>query len=56
MNRFTRMLVISTTAGMLFASSCLVDNFWANKFSEIINRGIFGVINNALAAGNLQTI
>jgi hypothetical protein len=56
MSRFQKMLLVATTAGLLFSGGCLVDNFWANKFSEIVNRGIFGIINNALAAGNLETI
>jgi len=30
--------------------ACLPDNFWAGKWGEIINRGIFGVINAVLGA------
>jgi hypothetical protein len=42
-------MLLASAAGMLFHGSCLVDNFWVDKWSEIINRGIFGLINAGLA-------
>lgn len=38
-------------SGLLWAfgtGSCLADNFWIDKSSEIVNRLIFGAINAAL--------
>jgi hypothetical protein len=46
--RIVKLLAISASTGVLFGNSCLVEDFWANKFSEIVNRAIFGVINAAL--------
>jgi len=44
------------TAGVLFSGSCLPDNFWADKWGEVVNRGIFGVINAVLDATVNTTI
>jgi hypothetical protein len=46
--RFVKLLIVSTTAGVLWHGSCLTDNFWAEKWSEIVNRSIFGIINAAI--------
>jgi hypothetical protein len=43
-------MLLAGTTGLLFAGGCLTDNFWADKWSEIVNRGIFGIINAALKA------
>ena len=54
MNRFQRLvklLAISASAGVVWSSSCFPDNFWADKWAEIVNRAIFGVINAALGQG-----
>lgn len=46
--RIFNVLKAIALAGILFQGSCLPDNFWADKFGEIVNRGIFGAINAAL--------
>jgi hypothetical protein len=35
---------------VLLNGACLPDNFWAGKWGEVVNRGIFGVINVVLGA------
>jgi len=49
MSKMMRLMLIASAAGLLFHGGCLVDNFWAEKWSEIINRSIFGIINAGLA-------
>lgn len=44
-HRYLKLLIISTAAGIVWGGGCLVDNFWVDKWSEIVNRAIFGVIN-----------
>ena len=56
MSKMMKLMLIASTAGMLLGSGCLVDNFWADKWSEIINRGIFGIINAGLAATPIGAI
>lgn len=38
-------------SAVLFSGGCLPDNFWADKWGEIINRSIFGAINAVLTGG-----
>jgi hypothetical protein len=45
-----KLAALMAAGSALMASSCLPDNFWAGKWGEVINRGIFGVINAALDA------
>jgi hypothetical protein len=47
--QYLKLLMISLSAGVVWGGGCLVDDFWATKFSEIVNRLIFGVINAGLA-------
>ncbi|GMU23151.1 MAG: hypothetical protein AMXMBFR13_32340 [Phycisphaerae bacterium] len=54
--RMWKWMTLAAGGAMLFGGGCLVDDFWVNKWSELVNRAIFGVINNALTAANLQTI
>jgi hypothetical protein len=49
MSKMMRLMLLASTAGLLLTGSCLTDNFWADKWSEIVNRSIFGIINAALA-------
>ncbi len=44
-----KVMSLVTVGGTLMAGSCLPDNFWAGKWGEVINRGIFGVINAVLS-------
>jgi hypothetical protein len=48
MTRIIQFLNAIALAGILFQGSCLPDNFWADKWGEVVNRSIFGVINTAL--------
>ncbi len=47
---FLKVMSFVTLGGTLMTGSCLPDNFWAGKWGEIVNRGIFGVINAVLGA------
>ena len=47
---FLKIMSMVAVGGTLMTSSCLPDNFWAGKWGEIVNRGIFGVINAAIGA------
>ena len=47
--RNLKLMAIASAAGFVWGGSCLVENFWADKWSEIVNRAIFGAINAALA-------
>ncbi len=47
---FLKLMSLVTLSGTLMTSSCLPENFWAGKWGEIVNRGIFGVINVVLGA------
>lgn len=38
-------LLFLVTAGAMFSGSCLPDNFWVDKWAEIVNGSIIGVIN-----------
>ena len=46
--RLMKLLAISAAAGILWGGGCLVEDFWVNKWSEVVNRLIFGAINAAL--------
>lgn len=51
MKQLSRLALSFVSTVILLANAgCLPDNFWADKWGEIINRGIFGVINAALGA------
>ena len=45
-----KLAALMATGSALMTSSCLPDNFWAGKWGEIVNRGIFGAINAAIGA------
>ncbi len=45
-----RRVAILAAGGLVLDTSCLPPNFWADKAGEIVNRGIFALINAALAA------
>ncbi|HSW45053.1 MAG TPA: hypothetical protein VLM89_05735 [Phycisphaerae bacterium] len=47
---YAKLVSLLTVGSMLLGSSCLPDNFWAAKWGEIINRGIFGAINAVIGA------
>lgn len=49
------LLVLSAVA-LLGNTGCLTDNFWAEKWSEVVNRGIFGAINAAIGAATNNAI
>ncbi len=53
--RIVKLLVISTAGGVVWGGGCLPDNFWVDKWAEVINRAIFGAINAALT-GELGAI
>lgn len=47
---YLKVMSMVAVGGSLMTSSCLPDNFWAGKWGEIVNRGIFGVINAVIGA------
>jgi len=47
---------VALAACAILSSGCLPDNFWSDKAGEIVNRGIFGVINAVLGAASNGTI
>jgi hypothetical protein len=51
-----KLLMISLAAGAVWGGGCVTDNFWVDKWSEIVNRLIFGVINAGLAATPIGAI
>lgn len=53
----TKWLVLAIATTAVFSGGCLPDNFWIDKWAEIVNGGIIAVINAGLAAatdGNIQ--
>lgn len=50
--------VVLAVAILILAAGCddLPPNFWANKWGEIINRSIFGIINAALGIATGGTV
>jgi hypothetical protein len=53
-NLMTSLKVMWLTAGagaFLMQGGCLTDNFWAEKWSEIVNRSIIAAINVGLGIG-----
>jgi hypothetical protein len=53
-----RALLWLSVGGIALQGACLTDNFWAEKWSEIVNRGIigviFGIVNAAIAPTGIQ--
>ncbi len=51
LSRISKALALTLSGTMLwgFGGGCLVDDFWVNKSSEIVNGLIIGVINLLLA-------
>jgi len=47
---FVKLMTLLTVGGTLLTGSCLPDNFWAGKWGEIVNRGIFAAINAVVGA------
>jgi hypothetical protein len=45
-----KVMSLLVVGGTLMTGTCLPDNYWAGKWGEVINRGIFGVINAVLGA------
>lgn len=41
---------------LLGCTGCLPDNFWSDKWGEVVNRGIFGAINLALGAATNNAV
>jgi hypothetical protein len=51
MGKLYRWCAVALAGGMMLAGGgCLPENFWADKAGELVNRGIFGVINAVLGA------
>lgn len=44
-----KVMSLLAVGGTLMTGACLPDNYWAGKWGEIINRGIFGAINAVLS-------
>ena len=54
---WTKLMLIGSSAILLYGGSCLPDNFWSDKAGEIVNGGIIAAINAALnsaTAGAIQ--
>ena len=47
-------LMFLVTAGAMFSGSCLPEDFWVNKWGEIVNGSIIGVINLLLAPTGIE--
>ena len=45
-----KVMSLLAVGGTLMTGSCLPDNYWAGKWGEILNSGIFAAINVALNA------
>ena len=56
LKRWVQLAAVTMTTGMLLQNGCLVENFWAEKFSEVVNRSIFLILNIGLDAANLPAI
>lgn len=47
---FVKLMGLLGVGGMLLQGACLTDNFWAEKWSEIVNGSIIAVLNGILGA------
>jgi hypothetical protein len=55
-DRLTKWLALVALGGMLWTTGCLPENFWADKWGEILNSSIFAGINLALNAATNGTV
>jgi hypothetical protein len=57
MRRFSGLVLSVASAVILLGNAgCLPENFWADKWGEVVNRSIFGVINAAIGAATNNAV
>ena len=51
MKRLLGVVLVSVSLMVLLGNAgCLPDNFWSDKWGEVVNRSIFGAMNAAIGA------
>lgn len=43
-----RLFLMASTGGMMLISGCLPNNFWGDKFGEIVNTTIMTIYNDLI--------
>lgn len=57
MKNLYRTMYWLATGSLVLTGACLPDNFWADKWGEVLNGGIISTINlilGAISGGNFQ--
>ena len=51
MSKMSRVFLMLSAGGMMFAGGCLPNNFWGDKWGEIVNTVIMDFVNTTLIDG-----